>query len=545
MAGQRKATDEAITLIRDAMKQCEQQISALQEAARGEEPSATDLDVDTATVQERLADAESKRDYWRYEAARLDSLIEDKQTRIANLKKQLRVAESGPDRVAKRELNHWREKVEQLETELNDRIERIGVLEQEATEDVRQLLEQQAEELEKRCTELQNTLVARVAELANSSDEMAGHVAAVERLEQKAREYQQELDVERLATKEQGATVAELQTDLETCHQEIDDLASSLESEREKLTRLESLMVTKNTEIRSLSDEVEDRNKLSESVDQNVQRLHQLEKRYLKRKEQITGLRAELNKVNQWNVALKRNVDTLRDQKNLGEKRQAKLSARVEDLKTRLATRSSGADLVDTGVEPDANVIESGTIGLSQTTETLKTRLEAQGQLIETLEREVAGVKQLRKELRERDEQIEDISAQLTTKQELITSLERDAENISRYKSRLRDGASEAIKLKSKIEKQTARITALENENEHLSEHRVNAELENSETSALHAELESERAVAAGLRADLAKLQALESGLKALAEGATDEAGSNGAAEDDDLSDSVRFKLGR
>src|SRR3970040_110802 len=68
---------------------------------------------------------------WQHKAGNLEELLENERVRVQQLKKKIEVAESGPDKVAKKEVNFWRQRAEHFDAETREYKQRIASLKQE------------------------------------------------------------------------------------------------------------------------------------------------------------------------------------------------------------------------------------------------------------------------------------------------------------------------------------------------------------------------------------------------------------------------------
>ena len=55
---------------------------------------------------------EAERARWEQEAGHLEEVAEAERVKVAQLKKKLEIAESGPEKLTKKEVNFWRAKAE-------------------------------------------------------------------------------------------------------------------------------------------------------------------------------------------------------------------------------------------------------------------------------------------------------------------------------------------------------------------------------------------------------------------------------------------------
>ncbi|HEY5624349.1 MAG TPA: hypothetical protein VIV14_11360 [Gammaproteobacteria bacterium] len=190
------------------------------------------------------------------------------------------------------------------------------------------------------------------------------------------------------------------------------------------------------------------------------------------------------------------------------------------DLRDRLKNLLAdwGADLTSLVAELEEKrervaELEAAAAGHGHTVETLSRRLEAQDKLIESLNGDADEAASLRKEIHEKDVDLEKMAAEIDSKDELIAALRRDADKVGRM-----TGDSRAKK--KEIERLTQEKTAAETHAAELSEEfkalsaatigDINSKLE---LHALRAELEARKTLIQSLRVDADRAKQLEAQL--------------------------------
>jgi chromosome segregation ATPase len=131
MANPRELAEKAFTLLQDALRDSESRVSELDaELKRQRQPkNRVEERVDVLAHRLEIVEAECQR--WQREAGHLEELLENERAKIQQLKKKLEVAESGPDRLTKKEVNFWRQRAEQFDAETWEYKNRIASLKQE------------------------------------------------------------------------------------------------------------------------------------------------------------------------------------------------------------------------------------------------------------------------------------------------------------------------------------------------------------------------------------------------------------------------------
>lgn len=151
--------------------------------------------------------------------------------------------------------------------------------------------------------------------------------------------------------------------------------------------------------------------------------------------------------------------------------------------------------------------LETDATDKTQKVEALSKQVEAQDTLIESLNLEADEATVLRKEIHDRDLELEKKSAEIGSKQELISALRQDTEGIGRLKGDGRVKDQEIARLM--IEKEQAEQHAEELTASTLTGIDTAAELE-----VVRAELEARKSVIESLRGDAERAQALEAQLE-------------------------------
>ena len=59
----------------------------------------------------RLESVDAERQRWEQQAGHLEEIAEAERAKVAQLKKKLEIAESGPEKLTKKEINFWRAEI--------------------------------------------------------------------------------------------------------------------------------------------------------------------------------------------------------------------------------------------------------------------------------------------------------------------------------------------------------------------------------------------------------------------------------------------------
>ena len=94
----------------------------------------TKLEEQLDVLTHRLEAVEAERTRWQQQASHLEEVAEAERTKVAQLRKKLEVAESGPEKLTKKEVNFWRAKAEEFTGETQEYRDRLAALRREIIE---------------------------------------------------------------------------------------------------------------------------------------------------------------------------------------------------------------------------------------------------------------------------------------------------------------------------------------------------------------------------------------------------------------------------
>jgi chromosome segregation ATPase len=134
MANPRDLAEQAFTLLQNALRDSEARAAELDEQLKAKKSPKTKIEEQLDVLTHRLENAEADRLKWQREAQHLEEIAEGERAKVAQLRKKLEIAESGPDKLTKKEINFWRGKAEDIDTETRDYKSRLASLRQELTE---------------------------------------------------------------------------------------------------------------------------------------------------------------------------------------------------------------------------------------------------------------------------------------------------------------------------------------------------------------------------------------------------------------------------
>ena len=94
----------------------------------------TKLEEQLDVLSHRLEGVETERSRWQREASHLEEIVEAERAKVEQLKKKLEIAEGGPEKLTKKEINFWRAKAEDMDTETQDYKTRLANLRKDLLE---------------------------------------------------------------------------------------------------------------------------------------------------------------------------------------------------------------------------------------------------------------------------------------------------------------------------------------------------------------------------------------------------------------------------
>src|SRR5690606_20021616 len=161
----RELAEQAFALLQEALRESEKRAAELEEQlGQRVEPPEGSPESALLELQRRLETAEAERDRFKADAARLEEVLAEERVKAEQLKAKLDVAESGPDKLTKKEINFWRSKVDDFDRSISEHKARIAELRRE--------LQARDEQLD--------ALAARERELTETSDASARRISELE-----------------------------------------------------------------------------------------------------------------------------------------------------------------------------------------------------------------------------------------------------------------------------------------------------------------------------------------------------------------------------
>src|SRR5262245_47749198 len=134
MANPRELAEQAFALLQNALRDSEARASELDEQLKRKRTPKNQLEESLEVLTHRLETVEAERVRWQQAASHLEEIAEAERSKVAQLKKKLEIAESGPEKLTKKEINFWRAKAEDIDTETKDYKTRLANLRKELME---------------------------------------------------------------------------------------------------------------------------------------------------------------------------------------------------------------------------------------------------------------------------------------------------------------------------------------------------------------------------------------------------------------------------
>lgn len=121
-------------MLQSALASSEARAEKLNEELARKPVSKDKLENQVSVLSHRLASVEEECARWKREAEQLEEVLANERVKFESLKKKLTIAESGPDKLTKKEINYWRANAEKFDEQINAYKSRIAALKRELRE---------------------------------------------------------------------------------------------------------------------------------------------------------------------------------------------------------------------------------------------------------------------------------------------------------------------------------------------------------------------------------------------------------------------------
>jgi chromosome segregation ATPase len=289
--------------------------------------------------------------------------------------------------------------------------------------------------------------------------------------------------------REEIREVVEQRTQLERQRDEVGEqmagLEAELKEEKENAENLGEIANERREHMTKLQEKVEEAEERYEEAKYRLGKAAHFERLVKRRKGLIGKLLAALRQKQKANTALKAGLDGLRTYKAGAEMNQQKLLQRIDALKQEIQEAEETISRHHGSTNAKEQLATSDAKVAS-----LESRLNAQAEVIQTLENDLKAARAMAKSGDEKNHEIERLHKELDLKTKAFAQLEADADEQQRKLAKLRGSESETMRLKAVSEKDRSSIDALEREIAQLRE-ALARQSSGSGAGASSAELES------------------------------------------------------
>jgi chromosome segregation ATPase len=451
-----RQTDEVATLTRDL------------EALRARlVQDRNDSAADRAALEIALHEREQTTDRQR-------QLLAANERDFEELRRQLALREKAAAE-ARRQLEEQHREVQARDRELADRQQQLRSLNEALAEHEQRFTSSTAELEHLRATvtanshdldSLRETLQNTHRELEQARTTLTANERELDSLRERLLASSRELDelraerqrLEHVAVQAE-AHAAATASEIEAAREQMSGLETELKEEREHAESLGELANERREHMTKLQEQVEEAEERYADANWRLGKSLHFERIVKRRKGLVLKLLEALRAKMKANVALKAGLDGLRTFKATAEMNQHKLLQRIDALK---------ADLKE--ADETVKRHQGGTAAKEELTNAisraaaLEERLNAQAELIQSLEADLKKVRLAHKPADDKSHEIERLTKELETKNQVIAALEADTDDQQRKLSKLRGTESETMRLRALTEKDRSEIETLQRE---------------------------------------------------------------------------------
>jgi chromosome segregation ATPase len=253
--------------------------------------------------------------------------------------------------------------------------------------------------------------------------------------------------------------IAELERQRDEVGTQVAGLESELKEEKENAENLGEIANERRELLTKLQEKLEEAEERYEEAKYRLTKTAHFERLVKRRKGLVTKLLNALRQKQKANTALKAGVDGLRTYKAGAEMNQQKLLQRIDALKVEIKeaeetiSRHHGTTNAKEELATSATKVSS-----------LEQRLNAQAEVIQTLENDLKAARSQAKSGDEKNHEIERLQRELETRSKVVAQLQADVDDLQRKLAKLRGSEGETMRLKAATEKDRTEIDALERE---------------------------------------------------------------------------------
>jgi chromosome segregation ATPase len=312
MSTARELAERAFTLLQDAFRESESRATELDEELKKRRDPKNRTEERADVLTHRLENVEAECQRWQREVKRVEELLDNEYVKVQQLRKKLEVAESGPDRVSKKEVNFWRQRAEHFDEETREYKNKIASLKQELRS--------------------RSEAVSGVGFMPPAGSESA-LVSALEAAREEAKSLRQRLDRQATELSALATTAASVSSSSAPLQGEVGRLATELDRTRRELERaqreLSSVHSDQNHGRQAITAAEIARDKLTETLHERETRLVELSAAHEK-------ARAELMTKSEHEQAVRADLERARTELGASAKRVAELQATLADREKRV-----------------------------------------------------------------------------------------------------------------------------------------------------------------------------------------------------------------
>lgn len=434
MANPRDLAEQAFALLQNALSESEARASDLDEQLKRKRAPKNRAEEQLDVLTHRLEKVEEERTHWEKQAGHLEEVAEAERVKVAQLKKKLEIAESGPEKLTKKEINFWRAKAESIDIEIKEYKDRLAGLRRELNE-----RDEQIQKLEQTGGKAQSWP-------AVPADKPDAAVADLRRQLEQRDEWLSELRLELHEVRSQPSAPLEVQAEVETLRSQIAGLERALADAH-------TARATAQANAARFEQEIADRERALREATAAAERAT---RESAAASERLRDVLAERDSATREAAA---NLERARETLLQREHRLVELTAEVEQLRARESQQRDDNARNDEQVNALTREIEALRATLEQDRQDAAAATMALRDTINERDREVANqrellatnetdFRQLRDELSQRDAALDDHRNRLA---------ERDAV-LDDYRNRLTESAQAASDARRDLEEQRTEL---------------------------------------------------------------------------------------
>ena len=448
MANPRELAEKAFTLLQDALRVSESQASELDAELKRKRVPKNRLEERLDVLTHRLKGVEADAERWQREAGHLEEVLENERVKVQQLKKKLELAESGPDKITKKEINFWRQRAEEIDAETRDYKNRIASLRKELSE---------------RAAVDPANLPAQDAAMQAPAPDI--DTAELERLREQVATRDNEIDelqaeLSRLAKADDGNA----DTDTEALRRSVGYLESALSD-------AQAVKANLNEQLEALQQELAASREASANAERATDKLQET---INERDSRVAGLAAELEKTRaeltnraDSAAALRMELDAAMARSGELEQRVDELSGQFDQAQQDTAKRHDEVEQYEQRLQRLQSELEAAREIASQTGDEVAARDKSIEQLQTELDSVRRAAEQNDADIQSRRQKIDDLSAELGNVRVALAETERER-NTLREQSSDQGGELEQLRTdKQRLEAELSELISRSDAAEH------------------------------------------------------------------------------